>query len=124
MLAAAHARLSTEPLPEGRPIHGDSHFANVLWSPGGPLWSDLENACNGPVEYDLACITWRRRSGTDAALAAYGEHDRELVERVTPLLALFLAAWTIVVVERVPNAGAVAEVRRRLDRVRDWLERA
>ena len=120
-LRAAHTRLLREPVPSGRPLHGDSHFANVLWSPAGPLWSDLENACSGPVEYDLAALVWRDRDGTSDALAAYGGYDEALVERVTPFLALFLAAWTIRVTERSPSSSGRAEVRRRLDRVRSWV---
>jgi hypothetical protein len=120
-LREAHARLAKLAVPAGRPIHGDSHFRNVLWSAAGPLWTDLENACSGPVEYDLACLAWRGDAGTEAALAAYGVHDPALVDLVTPFLALFLAAWTIVVVERDPSPGARAELRRRLDWVRSWL---
>ena len=60
MLHQAHARLSGEAVVPGRPLHGDAHFRNFLWSPRGPLWTDLENACSGPVEYDLAAVVWRR----------------------------------------------------------------
>jgi hypothetical protein len=121
-LREAHARLSEEPIADGRPLHGDAHFRNILWSPDGPLWTDLENVCAGPVEYDLAAIVWRRLEGMDAALAAYGAYDAELVERVTPFLALFLAAWTIPIVARDQwSEGGRAELRRRLDWVRAWV---
>jgi len=109
-------RLGGEQLPTGRPIHGDSHFRNLLWTAEGPLWIDLENACAGPVEYDLACLAWRDDPGTREALAAYGAHDEHLVEVATPYLALFLAAWTIVVVERAPSPGGIEEARRRVRR--------
>jgi hypothetical protein len=124
VLREAHVRLSGERVADGRPLHGDAHFRNILWSRAGPLWSDLENACAGPIEYDLAALAWRGVEGTPEALAAYGAHDAELVERVTPFLALFLTAWTIPIVERdrrSPEGWAVAELRRRLDWVRDWL---
>src|SRR5919202_1176327 len=114
-LRATHARRMREPRPwPGRPLHGDSHFANVLWTPAGPLWSDLENLCSGPVELDLACIAWRGLPGTPEALAAYGPYDPGVLAAVTPFLALLLAAWTIVVVERVPRPEAVAEAKRRI----------
>lgn len=116
-LRAAHARRAREPRPwPGRPLHGDSHFANLLWTPTGPLWSDLENLCSGPVELDLACIAWRDRPGTDEALAAYGPYDPDVLAAVTPFLALFLAAWTIAVVERSPTPDRVAEAKRRIAR--------
>ncbi|HET9324610.1 MAG TPA: phosphotransferase [Gaiellaceae bacterium] len=107
-----------EPPPPGgrRPLNGDSHFNNVLWTEEGPLWTDLENACEGPVEYDVACLLWRDAPGTNRAVAAYGRYDREVAASVEPFLSLFLAVWTIAVIERVPSAGGRAELRRRIDR--------
>ena len=123
-LRDAHARLALEPVPAGQPIHGDSHFRNVLWSPDGPVWTDLENACFGPRELDVACLEYRRASAereTDAALAAYGEYDAALVERVMPFLALVLAAWTIVVIERFPTPGGRADLAWRIERARSLV---
>lgn len=122
-LRAAHERLAS-PAPEGwRPLHGDSHFNNVLWSPDGPLWTDLENACVGPIEYDLACLLWRGAPGTERAVKAYGPYDAELVGRVEPFLALFLAVWTIAVIERVPTEGGRQELRRRIERATAGVRR-
>jgi Ser/Thr protein kinase RdoA (MazF antagonist) len=121
-LRRLHGRLASSPLPAGRPLHGDSHFNNVLWGPDGPLWSDLENACSGPVEYDLACLAWRDFPGTADALAAYGTFDEPLLDGTVPFLALFLAAWTVVVVSRVPTEGGVGEARRRIARALAHLE--
>jgi hypothetical protein len=115
-LRQAHERLALPIEDAWRPIHGDSHFNNVLWSPDGPLWTDLENACRGPIEYDLACLLWRAAPGTEDAVAAYGSYDAGLAARLEPYLAVFLAAWTIVVVERDPRPGAKAELRRRIER--------
>jgi hypothetical protein len=123
-LRATHALLRDVALPPDRPLHGDSHLGNVLWTPAGPLWADLENACSGPVEWDLACIAWRNAPGTAEALEAYGGHDPELIEAATPFLALFLAAWTIVVVERAPSEGGLAEARRRIERATAYGQRA
>jgi hypothetical protein len=111
--AVAAAR---EPLGRGRPLHGDAHLANVLWSRAGPLWTDLENACSGVVEYDLACVAWRGSPETDVFLAGYGPHDAALRDGLEPVLALFLAAWTIVVVSRAPTPGGIEEARRRIGR--------
>ena len=102
-----------EPL-DGRPLHGDAHLSNVLWSPEGPLWADLENACRGPVEYDLACLRYRRRPEAEAAIAAYGAHGD--VDAVMPLLALQLAAWTQLVAERSDDPAHHAEAQRRIER--------
>lgn len=122
-LRAAHERLAS-PAPDGRrPLHGDSHFNNVLWSPEGPLWTDLENACAGPIEYDLACLLWRGAPGTEQAVEAYGSYDAELAARVEPFLALFLAVWTIAVIERVPTEGGRQELRRRIERATAGVRR-
>ena len=102
-----------EPL-DGRPLHGDAHLLNVLWSPEGPLWSDLENACRGPVEYDLACLRYRRLPEAEEAISAYGDHAD--VHVVIPLLAVQLAAWTQLVAERSDDPAHHAEAQRRIER--------
>ncbi len=55
-----------------RPLHGDAHTGNVLMTPDGPRWTDFEDVCVGPAEWDLASMTV-----ADDALAAYpGPVDR------------------------------------------------
>jgi len=99
---------------DGGPIHGDAHLGNVLWTRDGPLWSDLENICRGPREFDLACLRFRPSPEADAAIAAYGEHDAEAVERALVYVTLFLAAVTPLVADRVGVGGRV-EAQRRID---------
>jgi aminoglycoside phosphotransferase (APT) family kinase protein len=95
-IAAARERLGRLELVE-RPLHGDAHMRNVLVTQTGPQWSDLENVCSGPVEYDLACLAWRTKvhgwHDCGPALAAYGDHDPQLVEELMPVLAAFLVPW-------------------------------
>jgi aminoglycoside phosphotransferase (APT) family kinase protein len=61
-----------------RPVHGDSHPGNVLWTADGPLWSDWEDAHLAPLEWDLACLVTAGRvrgddfGWSDAALHAHG----------------------------------------------------
>lgn len=55
-----------------RPLHGDAHTGNILVTPDGPAWTDFEDVCVGPVEWDLSSMTL-----TDEAVAAYaGPVDR------------------------------------------------
>jgi Phosphotransferase enzyme family len=122
-LREAHDRLAAPAEDGWRPLHGDSHFNNVLWTPDGPLWTDLENACRGPIEYDLACLLWRGAPGTEDAVAAYGPYDADVAAALEPYLAVFLAVWTIVVVERSPTPEARAELRRRIERATEGVRR-
>jgi aminoglycoside phosphotransferase (APT) family kinase protein len=70
-----------------RIVHGDSHPGNVLWTAGGPLWGDWEDAHLAPLEWDLACLVAASRTRGDdfgwgeAALAAHGgAHDEALLD--------------------------------------------
>jgi hypothetical protein len=79
-----------------QPIHGDAHVENAL---AGGIWQDFDEACAGPIEWDLACLQHRRylfgerQAETAAALSAYGPHDLKAVEILGPLVALWIAAW-------------------------------
>jgi hypothetical protein len=112
----AELRAFADRLPplEGRPIHGDAHLRNILWTPDGPLWGDLENVCRGPVEYDLACIRFRPLLETEAAIAAYGDYDESAVDEALVYVTLFLAAVTQLVAARGGD-DARAEARRRVE---------
>lgn len=100
---------------DGRPIHGDAHLRNVLWTPDGPLWSDLENICRGPREYDLACLRFRPSPESEAAIAGYGKHDAAALDRALEYVTLFLAAVTPLVASRTGDEGR-AEASRRIER--------
>ena len=77
-LPAIDRALATLGAAPQRIVHGDSHPGNVLWTAGGPLWSDWEDAHLAPLEWDLACLVAAGRvHGNDfgwaeAALAAHG----------------------------------------------------
>lgn len=71
-----------------RPLHGDAHTGNVLLTPAGPRWTDLEDVCAGPVEWDLASTTV-----SEEAVAAYpGPVDRERLEDCRDLRRLQILA--------------------------------
>jgi thiamine kinase-like enzyme len=69
--AAIAAQIEALQLPE-QPLHGDAHRKNVLKTSRGLVWTDFEDACRGPVEWDVACFI--RTSGEDreTALTSYG----------------------------------------------------
>jgi aminoglycoside phosphotransferase (APT) family kinase protein len=96
-----------------QPIHGDAGLGNVLV---GPKWNDWEDACIGPVEWDLAClvtsarITGRRRDVADAALHAYGG---ELPDVFVQARGLQVVAWS--------GFAAASGVETRLEQRLAWL---
>ena len=95
VLRAAAERMNRPGLTE-QPVHGDAHLGNVL---AGGLWLDLDEACAGPPEWDLACLRHcfflfgELERETREALAAYGSYDEAAVAALDPLVVLFTAAW-------------------------------
>jgi len=76
-------KLASRELPEGQALHGDAHLFNCIQTATGPVWHDLETACRGPREYDLAALVLDDRSrGPDpearAAIAAYGPYNEDI----------------------------------------------
>ena len=111
------------PRPNGQAVHGDGHLDNCLPSRAGPLWHDFESACRAPREYDLAALVLRDRSrGGDpsarAALAAYGDHDADLLDALVPVYAAWVYASFLLAVPRRPELAPI--LRERLL----WLRRA
>jgi hypothetical protein len=106
--------LAARELPEGQALHGDSHLFNCIQTRDGPIWHDLETACRGPREYDLAALLLSDRSGEPdpearLALAAYGDYDEELLDRALPVYAAWVAASFMVAVARRPEAAPSLE---------------
>jgi hypothetical protein len=111
--------LAAGPLPDGQAIHGDAHLGNCL---PGPLWHDFETACRGPRELDLAALILRDRwaepdPARGAALAAYGEHDRDLLEASLPVYGAWICASYASAADRRP------ELLERVEAMLVWLRR-
>jgi Ser/Thr protein kinase RdoA (MazF antagonist) len=116
--------LTSVALPEGQALHGDAHLHNCMGTSAGPLWHDFETACRGPVEYDLAALVHRERihGGDDRpsiALAAYGEHDADLLEAALPVYAAWIAASWLVALQWRP-ADLAERVERQLAYLRAY----
>lgn len=112
VLAASREAIEAAALPV-RPLHGDAHAGNLLRTPAGLLWTDLEDTLAGPVEWDLACLV--ASGGRDEALWAYGAGDAG--GRLQPFVEARLvqvAAWTAFMAEQHPQLRERA--RERLER--------
>ncbi|USX48857.1 phosphotransferase family protein [Lentzea sp. HUAS12] len=56
-----------------QPLHGDSHYGNLLMTSGGPVWNDFEDTWLGPIAWDLACLAGARGSeAAHRAVEVYG----------------------------------------------------
>jgi Phosphotransferase enzyme family len=80
-------------LPEvrGRPwhertLHGEPHGGNLLATPAGLRWIDLEAVCRGPIEWDLSFLQ-------DAALRTFPPVDHELLRLLRTLNSARVATW-------------------------------
>jgi Phosphotransferase enzyme family len=112
------AIVSDPPALAEQALHGDAHLWNCMATAAGPLWHDFETACRGPREYDLAALVLNDLvRGPDLpareALAAYGEHDHELLEAVLPLYAAWVFTSMLTAVPRRPELGPMLETRLR-----------
>jgi hypothetical protein len=61
-----------------RALHGDASRSNLLRTSAGLLWTDFEDSCRGPVEWDLACLALSAGADAGEALDAYGRCPRAL----------------------------------------------
>lgn len=106
--------LAGRELPAHQALHGDAHLFNCIPTTAGPIWHDLETACRGPREYDLAALVEDDRSqGPDrdaqTALAAYGPYDEGLLEHALPVYAAWVAASFMAALTRRPDAAPALE---------------
>src|SRR5262245_21760884 len=69
-------------------LHGEPHPGNVLDTTAGPLFIDLETACRGPVEFDLAHVP-------EDVSARYPAIDRALLGECRLLVLAMVAAWRL-----------------------------
>jgi hypothetical protein len=67
-------------------LHGEPHPGNVLGTPRGPLFIDLETCCRGPVEFDLAHVP-------ESVCEHYAGVDHALLGECRELVLAMVAAW-------------------------------
>jgi hypothetical protein len=65
-------------------------------------------------------LSWRSPpqlpSGSLRAVGRSGAYDEARLRAVMPALSLFLAEWTVALLERAPTEGAIEEARKRIRR--------
>jgi Phosphotransferase enzyme family len=111
-LTALEARLADlRPALAGpaRRLHGDTHPGNLLATPAGWRWTDLEDTCSGPLAWDLACLRSTGRLDGRAALDALPDapSDADLAPWLE-LRRLHGAAWRVVHATAHPEAADAA----------------
>jgi Ser/Thr protein kinase RdoA (MazF antagonist) len=67
-------------------LHGEPHPGNVLATTKGPLFIDLETACRGPVEFDLA-------HAPEDVSEHYPGIDRDLLRDCRMLVLAMVTTW-------------------------------
>lgn len=84
-------------------LHGDCHPGNILWTPNGPHFVDLDDCCSGPAMQDL----WMLLSGTQDEMAAqllvllegyetfsvFDYAEIQLIEALRGLRLIHYCAW-------------------------------
>lgn len=98
---------------EEQPLHGDAHKKNLLKTSRGLLWTDFEDACRGPLAWDLACFA--RTSGEDRGTALRGYGGTMEIEELIPFFEardLQGGVWLAVMASRFAD---------RRERAEEWL---
>lgn len=84
-------------------LHGDCHPGNILWTPNGPHFVDLDDCCTGPAMQDL----WMLLSGTQDEMAGqllvllegyetfsvFDYAEIQLIEALRGLRLIHYCAW-------------------------------
>ena len=84
-------------------LHGDCHPGNVLWSPDGPAFVDLDDCRSGPAVQDLWMLVsgepWEQRGQLEELIEGYSvfaDFDRRefaLIEALRSLRMVYYAGW-------------------------------
>jgi hypothetical protein len=92
-------------------IHGDASIRNLLRTGTGLIWNDLEDACVGPVHWDVAgLVVDARGSGASEAfvaafLRAYGGVDLDELSEFMRAHRLYTTVWRAFAAQHLPAAN-------------------
>lgn len=101
-------------------LHGEPHPGNLLSTTSGLLFADLETACRGPVEFDIA-------HAPEAVSPLYPDADQQLVRQCRMLMLAMIVTWRWNRDDALPNGRQLGltwlnELRAALER--DGLDTA
>lgn len=82
-------------------LHGEPHPGNVLSTPNGLLFIDLETCCRGPVEFDLA-------HAPEAVAEHYPGVDADLLDQCRILVLAMITTWRWDPGDQLPNGRQLA----------------
>ena len=86
-----------------RPLHGQPHEGNRFVTPSGVLLFDLEDACSGPLEWDLAYLP--------SEITTHFERVQlELLTLLRQAVSLCVAVWCWADPDRAPDVAEAAHV--------------
>ena len=88
-------------------LHGEPHPGNVLPATSGPLFIDLETACRGPVEFDLA-------HAPEEVAEHYPGVDKDLLRECRILMLAMVTTWRWDRDDQLPDGRRLAT---------EWLSR-
>jgi hypothetical protein len=94
-----------------RVLHGEPHDANLLATPTGLRWVDLEAVCVGPAEWDLAALP-------DGAHDLFPAIDTDLLRLLRTLTSAHVATWCSL---RVGLPGMRWHAQHHLRLVREYM---
>lgn len=94
----------TFPTAELQPVHGDCPPANIFAGTHGPLYSDFELVCLGPIEWDLAGLPDELEQAYDHSAHTQGmrELDRDVLAFVNAVAKLRIIA-TLALIPQLPE---------------------
>ncbi|MCG7310364.1 phosphotransferase family protein [Brachybacterium sp. ACRRE] len=94
-------------------LHGEPHPGNILDSPRGPLFIDLETCCRGPVEFDLAHLPpeaaehFQSATGTDPGGPVHP--DATVLAQCRRLTLALATTWRFDISDAFPDGERVGE---------------
>jgi hypothetical protein len=94
-------------------IHGDASIGNLLRTDGGLIWNDLEDACVGPVHWDVAGLIVEARAigGSETFVAdvlrAYDGLDLDELNDFIAAHGLYTTVWQAFDAQRRPQTPNV-----------------